>query len=155
MVSILSGVGRSTTKAAHAGFGRHAISSTWKVLVSIASFGMGVAVEGKVVEAVRRLVRPCVPLVSTQGEVVYHALFSTRGMAALREVETRFLRAAKLKSVHFDRDGATSNSRAVEARFGSVRASAEAAGGTVLLSDMTCGSHRTQLVFGALLSILA
>ena len=72
------------------------------------------------------------PLVSTQGEAVYHALFSTQGMVALREVEARFSRAPRLEAVHFDRDGASSNTRAVEARFSSMRASAEAVGDTVL-----------------------
>ena len=94
---------------------QQAITSSWHVLVSTQSLLVGrrcsEAADSPAETYMMDLVRPTVPLMATTAACLHKGLFGVKCIAGIAAAEDCLLQGSDVGVCHFDRDGATNNSK--------------------------------------------
>ena len=107
------------------------------------SLTLGYMGHGRMATGSIKLARLVVPVLSTAAGSVFVGLCRVQCTRPFVEAEERLFEAVSHPVLHFDRDGASANSKANAHRQNSLP-------GHALASDTTCASHRPMLVITAL-----
>lgn len=122
--------------------------SSWHVCVSLQQLVWGVQTpDGRRWKGSWEAIRPSVPLLATDGELIYDSLFGVPVGKTMAGIQAASVEAASVSIEHADRDGAGSKDRVFAAMVQSDKKS--------LMSNAVCGNHANSLAEGATIMSIA